>query len=55
MRPDSELSCRPRPALSTHRQGEEAQQHLTEAMTMYREMDMRFWLEQADTAMKELG
>jgi hypothetical protein len=23
------------------------QQHLTTATTMYREMDMRFWLEQA--------
>ncbi len=27
---------------------EEAQEHLTTAMTMYREMDMRFWLEQAE-------
>jgi hypothetical protein len=26
----------------------EAQVHLTIAMTMYREMDMRFWLEKAE-------
>jgi len=26
---------------------EQAQEHLTTATTMYREMDMRFWLEQA--------
>ena len=29
-----------------------AQEHLTTAATMYREMDMRFWLEQAEA---ELG
>jgi len=29
-------------------QQEEAQEHLTTATTMYREMDMRFWLEQAE-------
>ncbi len=33
----------------------EAQEHLTTATTMYREMDMRFWLEQAEKEMKELG
>ena len=33
---------------------QEAQEHLTTATTMYREMDMRFWLEQAETEMKEL-
>ena len=33
--------------------GAKAQEHLTTAMTMYREMDMGFWLEQAETA--ELG
>jgi len=27
---------------------QEAQEHLTTAMTMHREMDMRFWLEQAE-------
>jgi hypothetical protein len=26
---------------------EQAQEHLTTATTMYREMDMRFWLERA--------
>jgi tetratricopeptide (TPR) repeat protein len=31
----------------------EAERHLTAATTMYREMDMRFWLEQAEAAMKE--
>ena len=30
---------------------EEAQEHLTTATTMYREMDMRFYLEQAETEM----
>jgi hypothetical protein len=33
---------------------EQAQEHLTTATTMYREMDMRFWLEQAEAEMKEL-
>jgi hypothetical protein len=28
--------------------GEQAQEHLTTATRMYREMDMRFWLEQAE-------
>ena len=32
-----------------------AQQHLTTATTMYREMDMRFWLEKAEAEMRELG
>ena len=27
---------------------ERAREHLTTATTMYREMDMRFWLEQAE-------
>jgi class 3 adenylate cyclase/tetratricopeptide (TPR) repeat protein len=31
-----------------------AQEHLTTATTMYREMDMRFWLEQAEGEMREL-
>ncbi len=29
----------------------EAQEHLTTATTMYREMDMRFWLEKAEAEM----
>jgi class 3 adenylate cyclase/tetratricopeptide (TPR) repeat protein len=32
---------------------EQAHEHLTTATTMYREMDMRFWLEQAEAAMHE--
>jgi hypothetical protein len=37
------------------RTGESAQarEHLTTATTMYREMDMRFWLEQAEAESKE--
>jgi len=37
-----------------HRTGkrEEAQQHLTTAITMYREMDMQFWLEQAEAEIR---
>jgi class 3 adenylate cyclase/tetratricopeptide (TPR) repeat protein len=35
--------------------GDEAGEHLTTATAMYREMDMRFWLEQAETGLKELG
>jgi hypothetical protein len=33
---------------------EQAQDHLTTATTMYREMDMRFWLEQAEVEMSGL-
>ena len=32
---------------------EQAHEHLTTATTMYREMDMRFWLEQAEAEMDE--
>ncbi|HKW93156.1 MAG TPA: tetratricopeptide repeat protein [Methylomirabilota bacterium] len=35
-------------------QPEQAHEHLTIATTMYREMDMPFWLEQAEVRMKEL-
>ena len=31
--------------------GVKGQEHLTTATTMYREMDMRFWLEQAEAEM----
>ena len=31
--------------------GEQARGHLATATTMYREMDMRFWLEQAEAEM----
>jgi tetratricopeptide (TPR) repeat protein len=34
---------------------QEAQQHLATATTMYREMDMNFWLEQAESENMELG
>jgi tetratricopeptide (TPR) repeat protein len=33
---------------------EQAQEHLTTATTMYREMDMRFYLEQAEAEVREL-
>jgi hypothetical protein len=33
---------------------QDAQEHLATAGTMYREMDMRFWLEQAETEMAAL-
>jgi DNA-binding SARP family transcriptional activator len=32
-----------------------AQEHLTTATTMYREMDMRFWLEKAEAELQELA
>ena len=34
---------------------EQAQEHFTTATTMYREMDMRFWLEQAEAAQATLA
>jgi class 3 adenylate cyclase/tetratricopeptide (TPR) repeat protein len=34
---------------------EQARDHLTTAATMYREMDMRFWLEQTEAESMELG
>jgi tetratricopeptide (TPR) repeat protein len=33
---------------------EQAQEHLTTATTMYREMDMPYWLEQAEVEMSGL-
>ena len=33
---------------------EQAQEHLTTATTMYREMDMRFWLEKAEAELQAL-
>jgi hypothetical protein len=40
-----------------HRTGDpaKAREHLTTAATMYREMGMTFWLEQAETANRELA
>ncbi len=37
------------------RKREQARDHLTTATTMYREMDMRFWLEQAEAELGELA
>jgi hypothetical protein len=34
---------------------EQAQEHLTAAATMYREMDMRFWREQAEEKITEMA
>jgi hypothetical protein len=34
---------------------EHAREHLTTATTMYREMDMQFWLGQAETEMAALS
>jgi hypothetical protein len=34
---------------------EQAQEHLTVATVMYREMDMPYWLEHAKMAMRKLG
>jgi len=36
-------------------QREQAREHLTTATTMYREMDMMFWLEQAGQELRELS
>ena len=36
-------------------QREQAREHVTTATTMYREMDIRFYLEQAEAAMRELA
>jgi hypothetical protein len=34
---------------------QQPREHLTTATTMYRDMDLRFWLEKAEAAMKELA
>jgi hypothetical protein len=34
---------------------EQAREHLTTATTMYREMDMPFWLQEAESHVRELG
>jgi len=34
---------------------EQAQEHLTTATTMYREMGMSYWLEKAEVELKKLG
>jgi hypothetical protein len=35
-------------------ESEQAQEHLSTATTMYREMEMRFWLEQAEVEIRAL-
>ena len=50
--PRRPLAPRPRQALPAHKQ---AQDHPTTATTMYREMDMTYWLGQAETEIKELS
>jgi hypothetical protein len=37
------------------RRGAEAQENLTTAATLYRDMDVRFWLPPADAELKELA
>jgi hypothetical protein len=34
---------------------DQAQEHLISATTMYREMDMQFWLQKAEVEMRQLG
>ena len=34
---------------------QQAREHLATAATMFGEMDMRYWLEQAETELKELA
>jgi hypothetical protein len=34
---------------------EQAQEHLTTATTMYREMGMTYWLEQAETELRQFA
>ncbi len=34
---------------------EQARQHLTSAATLYREMEMPFWLDQAESEMRSQG
>jgi len=43
---------RPKLYLRTDKRAQ-AQEHLSTATTMYREMDMRFWLARAEAEMKE--
>jgi hypothetical protein len=37
------------------RKREQAQEHLIISTSMYREMDMRFWLEKSETEMRQLA
>jgi len=51
----AERGQRPNAGGTQTRANEQAQEHLATATTMYREMDMRFWLEQAEAEMRELA
>src|SRR5262245_53496544 len=42
-------------ALPAHGQREPAREHLTTATTMYREMGMTYWLEQAEAEMRDVA
>ena len=51
----AQLPSRPRQALWRTGKLEQAQEHLTTATTLYREMGMTYWLEKAEAQMRELG
>jgi hypothetical protein len=53
--PHRPLPSWPRQTLPAHRPTRAAHEHLTVATTLYREMDMQFWLDQAETEMKEMA
>jgi phage FluMu protein Com len=48
------LKCPSCGFINESRTREQAREHLTTATTMYSDMGMRFWLEQAEAEMKEL-
>jgi len=50
--PRRPLPPRPRQVYRRTGEGEQAQEHLTTAATMYRELDMRFWLEKAERELR---
>ena len=49
------LSLRPRELYQQANSRERAREHLATATTQYREMDMRFWLEQAEVESRGLA
>jgi hypothetical protein len=51
--PRRPLPPRPRQAVPAHGEREQAQEHLTTATTMYREMGMGFWTEKAEAEVKD--
>jgi hypothetical protein len=52
--PRRPLPPRPRQLYRRTDKREQAQEHLTTARTMYREIDMTYWLEKAETEMMKL-